>query len=133
MDSIKTIVPIFIGKTRSFWLGILPATLTLIDVIVRAFTEAGNEPIAAALSTLLGALCGWTPEQIHSFMIALAPIYALIVAQQRAGLGGGIPRPYTLNPAKEGQIAQAVEDGRSAIDAGVKIGEAIRRNLPLDR
>ena len=96
-------------------------------MIVRAFTEGGNEPVASALSSVLGALFGWTPEQIHSFMMTMAPVYALIVAQQRAGLGGGIPRPYTLNPAKEGQIAQVVENGKSAFDAGVKIGEALKR------
>jgi len=118
MDSIKTIVPIFIGKTRSFWLGILPALLTLIDVIVRAFTEGSNEPVAWALSAMLGALFGWTPEQIHNFMVAIAPVCALIVAQQRAGLA----RPYTLKPAKEAKIAKMVKDGRSAFEAGVKIG-----------
>jgi len=123
MESIKTIVPIFIGKTRSFWLGILPALLTLIDVIMRAFTEGGNEPVASALSSVLGAAFGWTPEQIHSFMVAMAPVYALIVAQQRAGLA----RPYTFDPKKEGQIIEVVEDGKSAFEAGKKIGEALKR------
>lgn len=33
IDSIKTIAPIVIGRTRSFWFWIVPAILTLIDVI----------------------------------------------------------------------------------------------------
>ncbi|MEG4645205.1 hypothetical protein VB636_20970 [Paracoccus sp. APAP_BH8] len=123
MDFTKTIAPIFIGKTRSFWLGIFPAVLTLIDVIVRAFTEAGQEPVAAAISAVLGQIFGWTPDQIHSAMVALAPIYALIVAQQRAGLA----RPYTIHPSKEAEVVQAIEDGRAAFDAGKLIGEAIGR------
>lgn len=123
MDFTKTIAPIFIGKTRSFWLGIVPAGLTLIDVIVRAFTEAGQEPVAAAISAVLGQVFGWTPDQIHNAMVALAPLYALIIAQQRAGLA----RPYTIDLSKEAYVVQAVEDGGSAFDAGVKIGEAIKR------
>lgn len=120
---VKTIAPIFIAKTRSFWFGIVPAVLTMIDVILRAFTEGGQEPVAAAISTVLGQIFGWTPDQIHNAMVALAPLYALIIAQQRAGLA----RPYTMDLSKEAYVVQAVEDGKSAFDAGVKIGEAIKR------
>nr|WP_114351001.1 hypothetical protein [Paracoccus lutimaris] len=38
MDGIKAVAPIFIAKTRSFWLGIVPASLTLIDVAFQALT-----------------------------------------------------------------------------------------------
>lgn len=50
MDSIKTIAPIFIGRTRSFWLGIVPAILTLIDVIAGSVSDGTAEPIATGLA-----------------------------------------------------------------------------------
>lgn len=124
MEPIKTIAPVFIGWTRSFWLGIVPAGLTLFDVLMAAFTQPGNEPVAAFLSSVLGQITGWTPDQIHDAMKAAAPIYALIVAQQRAGL----TRPYTLDPAKEKAVVQAVEDGKSAFELGKQVGEALKRS-----
>ena len=48
MNSIKTIAPILITKTRSFWLGILPASLTLVDVIAGSVSNGSSEPIAGA-------------------------------------------------------------------------------------
>ena len=119
---IKTIVPIFIGKTRSFWLGIFPALLTGVDIAFEVFTTGGNEPVAGAISAILNPMTGWTADEISGFMRTLAPLYALIVAQQRAG----VTRPYTLDPSKEKTIAKVVEDGCSAFDAGKKIGAALR-------
>ena len=80
---VKTIVPIFIAKTRSFWLGIVPAALTLIDVMFQVFTAEGNEPVAAAIAAILAPITGWTPDQIASFMKGMAPLYVFIIAQQR--------------------------------------------------
>lgn len=93
----KDIKPIFIAKTRSFWLGIVPAALTLIDVIAGAATDGSAEPIAGAVAALIGPFTGTTAEQVHSFMLAVAPICALIVAHQR----GGVSRPYAATPARE--------------------------------
>jgi len=66
-------------------------------------------------------------QQIATFMRTLDPLHLIIFAQQRGTFSGAIPRRYTLNPAQEGQIAQVVEDGTSALEAGVKIGEHLKR------
>lgn len=122
---VKTIVPIFIAKTRSFWLGIVPAALTLIDVMFQVFTTEGNEPVAAAIAAILGPVTSWTPDQIASFMKGMAPLYAFIIAQQR----GGLSRPYTIDLTKEMRVIEAVEDGKSAFEAGKRIGEAIKGQM----
>jgi len=98
MAEIKSIAPIFIARTRSFWLGIVPAALTLFDVLMQSLTADGSEPIAASLAAFL-SLFGltWTGEEISGFMRGLAPLYALIVAQQRAGLA----RPYVMTRKAE--------------------------------
>ena len=44
-----------------------------------------------------------TGEQIVGFMRAVSPVFAFIVFWQRSGFGGGIPRPFTLNPSEEKQ------------------------------
>ncbi|WP_411839389.1 hypothetical protein [Paracoccus sp. ME4] len=121
MDSIKTIAPIFIGRTRSFWLGIVPAILTLIDVIAGSVSDGTAEPIATGLAAILGPLTGATAEGIHGFMLAVAPICALIVAHQR----GGLARPYTTSPAKERELVRTIEDGKSAFEAGNAFGERL--------
>lgn len=118
---IKTIAPILITKTRSFWLGIVPAALTLVDVLVGSVSDGTSEPIAGAIAALTGPLTGWTADQVHAFMLAVAPVFALVVAHQR----GGLSRPYTANPAKEKAIVQVVEDGKSAFEAGKAIGAAL--------
>ncbi|MDT1061919.1 hypothetical protein RM190_08630 [Paracoccus sp. CPCC 101403] len=134
MDSIKTIVPIWIAKTRSFWLGIVPTALTTVDLAFTHLTGEGSEPVANAVAAIAQQVgLDWTGEQIASFMRTLYPLYLIIFAQQRGTFSGAIPRPYTLDPKKEGQIIEMVENGKSAFDAGKKIGEAINRNLPLDR
>jgi len=130
MDSIKTIVPIWIAKTRSFWLGIVPTALTTVDLAFTHLTGEGSEPVANAVAAIAQQVGqDWTGEQIATFMRTLYPLYLIVFAQQRGTFSGAIPRPYTLNPAKEGQIAQVVEDGKSAYDAGVKIGGQLKAKL----
>lgn len=126
MESIKTIVPIFIGKTKSFWLGGVPAALSLLEFAIYQMQGDQAGPVAAALALILGPLFGWTADDITRWVQGIAPLYTFIVMWQRSGTAG-IPRPYTLNPAKEGQIIEVVEDGKSAFEAGKKIGEAIKR------
>lgn len=123
MDGIKTIAPILITKTRSFWFGIVPAGLTLVDVIARAASDGTAEPIAGAIAAFLGPLFGITAESIHSFMLAVAPLCALIIAQQRAGLA----RPYTTSPSKERDLVRTIEDGKSAFEAGKAFADRLRR------
>lgn len=122
MTDIKTVAPIFIAKTRSFWLGIVPAALTLIDVIAGAASDGSAEPIAGALAAIIGPFTGLSAEDIHRFMLAVAPLCALIVAHQR----GGLSRPYTASPAKEQAVLRAIEDGRSAFDVGKSLGERLK-------
>lgn len=95
--------PIFFAWTRSFWLGIFPALLTAIDLLLVLMADnATAGPVAAVLSILLTVPAavpglGWlaaTPEQIGAFMQALAPLYAIIVGYQRRGAA----RPYTIDP-----------------------------------
>lgn len=95
--------PIFFAWTRSFWLGIFPALLTGVDVAFRIFGDAATAaPVAAALAGALALAAmipglSWlavTPEQIMATMQAAAPLYALIVGQQRMHAA----RPYTIDP-----------------------------------
>lgn len=95
--------PIFFAVTRSFLLGILPALLTLLDALFNAFGDAATAmPVAAILAAVLNTVSTLpfldalhtTPEAIHKAMTALAPVYALIVGQQRMHAA----RPYTIDP-----------------------------------
>ncbi len=83
--------PIWIAWTYSFWLGILPALLTLLDFMIMLGTNAETAgPFAAVLALILP----WSAEQISEGMRAASPFFALWVAYQRAGAA----RPYTLDP-----------------------------------
>lgn len=95
--------PIFFAWTRSFWLGIFPAILTGIDLLLMMMADSATAgPVAMVLSVLLSVPAavpglGWlaaTPEQVAAFMQTMAPIYALIVGHQRRGAA----RPYTIDP-----------------------------------
>jgi len=121
MNSIKTIAPILITKTRSFWLGIVPAVLTLIDIIAGAVSDGTAEPIAASIAAIFGPVFGVTAAEVHAFMLAVAPLCALIVAHQRSGLA----RPYTTSPSKERDLVRSIEDGKSAVEAGKAFGERL--------
>lgn len=87
----KPASPIFIGVTRSFLIGILPAGLVALDVIVALASDPETAPPIAGL---IAAMTGYEVAQVEGFMRATAPFLALIVAQQRAGSA----RPYTLDP-----------------------------------
>ena len=124
MNSIKTIAPILITRTRSFWLGILPAGLTLVDIIASAVSDGTAEPIAGAIAAIFGPVFGITATEVHTFMLAVAPLCALIVAHQRSGLA----RPYTTSPSKERDLVKTIEDGKSAFEAGKAFGERLRQS-----
>lgn len=97
---IKTIAPIFILKTRSSSLGILPLLLTGIDSLLSGVAAGGD---GGPFVHLMAQILGYDPAAIRSFLLAIPPVLGLILAQQRGGFGG-IRRPYTMNPAKERQI-----------------------------
>lgn len=88
-------LPIFIGYTRSFWLGIVPTILTILDIVFSLFASGDTaSPVAAVMAWGLSFFMETTPEQVTSAMRALAPLYALIIAQQRSGAA----RPYSMKP-----------------------------------
>lgn len=119
MDDIKTITPIAFWKTRSFWLGWFPAALTLLDSALQLIDTPAAVPVANALAMILSAFgADMTGDDIAVFMKTIAPVYALIVAQQR----GGLTRPYTASPSKEREIIRVIEDGKSAFEAGNVLG-----------
>lgn len=87
--------PIFIGWTRSFWFGILPSLLIILDVAVSAISYlASNPDQVPPIASLLGWMLGADPVVIEGWMLRLAPVLALVIAQQRSGSA----RPYTLDP-----------------------------------
>lgn len=95
--------PIFFAWTRSFWFGIFPALLTIVDTMFNLFTTAETSvPAAAVIAAVLNTLAAlpWldvlqtTPEAVHRAMTALAPVYAMIVGYQRMHAA----RPYTIDP-----------------------------------
>jgi len=89
--------PIFIGSTRSFWFGIVPAAMTAIDYISNSLSNEQTVLVFAnVISSTVGTFWGWSPEQVHGVMLALSPLFTLIVAQQRAKA----LRPYTLDISK---------------------------------
>lgn len=95
--------PIFFAVTKSFLFGLLPALLTILDLLFNAFASADTAlPVAAIIAAVLNTVASlpWleslqtTPEGVHRVMTALAPAYALIVGQQRMHAA----RPYTIDP-----------------------------------
>ena len=95
--------PIFFAWTRSFWLGLFPALLTIADTVFNLFASAETAtPVAAVIAAFMNVLAGFTGweflivtrEEVHNTMTGLAPIYAMIVGYQRAHAA----RPYTIDP-----------------------------------
>lgn len=87
--------PIFILWTRSFWFGIAPALLVLIDISVTLIGAIAADPsIAPPIASLIGWMLGGDPVVIEGWMLRLSPVMALLIAHQRSGRS----RPYTIDP-----------------------------------
>lgn len=85
--------PIFIGWTRSFWLGIVPIFVVILDLIVSLTAPGTIGPV----STFIASLTKLTPDQVASIMKGVGTIAGLIIAHQRRGSS----RPYTLKVNSE--------------------------------
>lgn len=116
----KTITPIFILKTRSFWLGIFPLLMTLLDSLL---ANVGPDGAGGPVADLLAAVLGVDPATMRGWLLLVSPVWGLVIAQQRAGLS----RPYTANPATENAVLQAVKDGKDAFEQGKMIGKALKK------
>lgn len=89
------IAPVFIGYTRSFLIGILPLLLTAMDILVQLFTDhATAAPAATIIAWAVSLVHPVTAAEVTAVMQLLAPLWGMIIAQQRAGYA----RPYTLDP-----------------------------------
>ncbi|MFC0279678.1 hypothetical protein ACFOHK_09710 [Falsigemmobacter intermedius] len=97
---LSSLTPVFIGRTRSFWLGILPALLVSADVLSGLIADPGT---ALPVARLLAALTGQSVEEAGGLLLRLSPLFALVVASSRAGAA----RPYSLDPraGREGEGA----------------------------
>lgn len=86
--------PIFIGWTRSFWAGILPILLILVDVAVQVINVLADATVGPPIAGIVAGLFGLDTAEVEATMRALAPLFALVIAHQRAGAA----RPYTIDP-----------------------------------
>lgn len=87
--------PIFILWTRSFWLGILPSLLVVVDMAFQITAALVADPgLTPPVASLIGWMIGADPVVIEGWMLRFAPLFALLIAQQRSGSA----RPYTIDP-----------------------------------
>ncbi len=86
-------VPIFVGITRSFWFGIMPALFVALDTVI-ALAQAD---VAGPVSEMLALVFGCRPDTAATILRGAGALAALIVAQQRAGSS----RPYTMRANAE--------------------------------
>lgn len=92
---VKSLPPVFFARTRSFWLGILPLALTLLDSLFAVGSSGAGGPVA----DLIAAVFGWEPETVRGWLLLISPVWGMIIAQQRSG----ITQPYAMTPAGEQQ------------------------------
>lgn len=122
----RELSPIAIWKTRSFWFGIFPGILTVLDTIFLMVSDGSFGPIAGALASIANLFGGnVTAESINAAMLTIAPLYAFVVAHQRRGVN----QPYTTSTIKENEVVAIVKQGQSAWNAGTQIGNQIKSHL----
>ncbi len=122
---VKTIVPVWLLNTKSWWLGAFPGILAFIDYVFQNIDGEQAVPFANALAILFSAIgLDLTGPEITDFIRGIAPLYlpAMIMWQRR-----GINQPYVATPGKADTIAQVVLDGKSAFEAGKAVGKALKQ------
>lgn len=121
----KTILSIFVGKTKSFWLGFVPAFLVFVDFVFQQLDTPQAVPFANSIALLLQVF-GFegTGEDINTWLRGIAPIYvAVMIMWQRRGLN----QPYQMAPGKVKEVTAIIQDGRAAFDKGISLGKSLRR------
>lgn len=121
----KTILSIFVGKTKSFWLGFVPAFLVFVDFVFQQLDTPQAVPFANSIALLLQVF-GFegTGEDINTWLRGIAPIYvAVTIMWQRRGIN----RPYEMTPGKVKEVTAIVQDGRAAFDKGYVLGKALKK------
>lgn len=94
----EAVTPIWIVRTRSFWLAAFPAVLTALDSLFQLFGTEAAGPVGALIAQILQVFgFGVTGDDVTAFMRWVAPLYTMIAIQQRAGLS----RPYVATRASE--------------------------------
>lgn len=96
----EAVTPIWFARTRSFWLGIVPILMAVLDLIVQVTTTEAAGPVGASIASLLMAM-GFdvTGDDVSGFLKGLGLFAGLVIAQQRSGLS----RPYVATRAAEAQ------------------------------
>lgn len=116
------LAPIFILKTKSFWLCIFPAQLVLIDLVV-SLGDPSNAPVAAVIAWLVhSAYPAATVPEVASFLQKAALVLPLVVGWFRRG----ITRPYVATPAAEERAASAV----LVKEVGPVVVGAVQKEVP---
>lgn len=121
----KTILSIFVGKTKSFWLGFIPAFLVFVDFVFQQLDSPQAVPFANSIALLMQVF-GFegTGEDINTWLRGIAPIYvAITIMWQRRGLN----QPYEMTPGKVKEVTAIVHDGRAAFDKGYVLGKALKK------
>lgn len=120
----KVIKPIAFWKTRSWWLGVFPALLTLLDAVMQQLDTPAAIPVANSIAILLNAFgMDLTGQDIVGYMRAIAPLYAVIVMHQRRGIN----RPYSTTTANETDAMVVIKKGAESYNQGREIVDLLRK------
>lgn len=125
MEPIKTIIPVWVLNTKSWWLGAFPAVLSFVDYLFQVIDSEQAVPFANAIAMVL-ALFGskLTGLDITDFIRGIAPLYvALVIMWQRRGIN----QPYVATPEKVNKVIEVVQDGRALVESAKSLTGKIRR------
>lgn len=87
--------PVFFGYTKSFWGGIFPTILTVIDILLPFLTADTVGPISEFIVWIIsftGIML--SPFFVGTVLLMMLPVYTIWVTYQRSGAS----RPYSLDP-----------------------------------
>lgn len=122
---IKTILSVFVGKTKSFWFGFIPAFLVFVDFMFQQLDSPQAVPFANSIALVMQVFgFDGTGEDINAWLRGIAPIYvAITIMWQRRGIN----QPYTMTPGKVEKVTAIITDGRAAYDKGQALGKMFKK------